>query len=272
MCGRYTLTSQADLVTELELARGEPTDAASEWWRPRWNIAPTQPAPVVFQDREGARVLELMRWGLVPHWADDLSIGARMINARVEGITTKPAFRDVIKRRRCLVPADGFFEWRTIGGKRRPLFIHPEPRHVVTFAGVYSKWRSKDPGNLVEVMSYSIITVPAAARVQPVHDRMPLVLPPAQRATWLDRSIVETGPVEAMLAAASDLAGWELTPVSMRVNKPDNDDPSCLEPPGPEEDAEPATTAKPAKAKRGAKAATTAKKPSGSGSGQGSLF
>jgi len=260
MCGRYTLTSQADLLADLELARAEPTEAASEWWRPRWNIAPTQPAPVVIQDRDGARVVELMRWGLVPHWADGLSIGARMINARVEGILAKPAFRDVIRRRRCLVPADGFFEWRTVAGKRRPLFIHPEPRRLVTFAGVWSRWRSKDPDSPLEVDTYSILTVPASPMVRPVHDRMPLVLPAAQRAAWLDRAIVDAEPIEAMLAAASALDGWELTPVSMRVNKPEHDDPSCLDPPGPEADAPASAPVK--------RAAKKAKPPSG----QGSLF
>jgi putative SOS response-associated peptidase YedK len=268
MCGRYTLTSQADLVEELELARSEPSDAASEWWRPRWNIAPTQPAPVVFQDREGARVLELLRWGLVPHWADDLSIGARMINARVEGILTKPAFRDVIRKRRCLVPADGFFEWRSVAGKRQPLYIRPEPRHLITFAGVYARWRSKDPANPITIESYSILTVPAAPLVRPVHDRMPLVLAAEHRAAWLDRSLVEPDAIEGLIAAASALDGWALSPVSMRVNKPDHDDPACLDPPQPGELPDPAAAAPPAKPPRAKKA----KKPAGGPSGQGSLF
>jgi putative SOS response-associated peptidase YedK len=267
MCGRYTLTDQTGLVEELELARGEPTDAASEWWRPRWNIAPTQPAPVVIQDREGARVVELMRWGLVPHWADDLSIGARMINARGEGILTKPAFRDAIRRHRCLVPADGFFEWRTVGGKRQPLFIRPEPRRLVTFAGVWSRWRSKDPASPLVVDSYSILTVPASPLVRPVHDRMPLVLPAAHRAAWLDRGLVEPDAIEGLIAAASALDGWEMTPVSMRVNKPDHDDPACLDPPQPGEipDAAPAA---PARSPRTAKK----KNKAGAPPGQGSLF
>lgn len=267
MCGRYTLTSQTDLARELELARAEPTDAASEWWRPRFNVAPTQPAPVVYQNRDGQRVLELMRWGLVPHWADDLSIGARMINARVEGILTKAAFRDVIRRRRCLVPADGFFEWRSIAGKRQPLYIHPEPRHTITFAGVYSRWRSKDPTHPLEVDSYSILTVPSGPLVHPVHDRMPMVMPRDHRAAWLDRGVVEPDAIEGLLAAAGGLdglAGWKLEPVSMRVNKPDHDDPSCLDPPGPEDLVETAPASKTAKKKAAAK-----KKPP---TGQGSLF
>lgn len=266
MCGRYTLTSQADLVDELELGRGEPSDAGSEWWRPRWNIAPTQPAPVVIQDKAGARVIELMRWGLVPHWADDLKIGARMINARVEGILTKAAFRDVIRRHRCLVPADGFFEWRSIAGKRQPLFIHPAPHRPITFAGVWSRWRSKDPAAPITVDSYSIITVPAAPLVRPVHDRMPLVLPREHRAAWLDRSLVEADAIEGLLAAASTLDGWQLAPVSMRVNKPEHDDPACLDPPQPGELADPGTVSKPPKP-----AKQPRKKP-GPPSGQGTLF
>ena len=268
MCGRYTLTTQTDLIDELELARGTPTDAASEWWRPRFNIAPTQLAPVVIMDKSGARVVELMRWGLVPHWADDLSIGSRMINARVEGLLTKPAFRDVIRRRRCLVPADGFFEWRSIAKKRMPLYIHPEPRRVVTFAGVWSRWRSKEPDSPV-IDTYSIITVPAAPLVRPVHDRMPLVLPAGHRAAWLDRGLEDPEAIEHMLADAATLDGWELTPVTMRVNKPDHDDPSCLDPPQPGELPDPATSipADPDPPVR-KRAARKPKPPSG----QGSLF
>jgi putative SOS response-associated peptidase YedK len=268
MCGRYTLTSQTDLVEELALARGEPTDAASEWWRPRWNIAPTQPAPVVIQNRDGARVLELMKWGLVPHWADSPAGGAKMINARVEGILTKPAFRDVIRRRRCLVPADGFFEWRTVAGKRQPLYIHPEPRHLITFAGVYSRWRSKDPSDPQEVDTYSILTVPAGPLVRPVHDRMPMVLPAEHRAAWLDRGLVEPDAIEGLLAAAGALDGWVMAPVTMRVNKPDNDDPSCLDPPQPGE-LDAAATAPKRKPAPKAKPPVGKKKPP---SGQGSLF
>ena len=271
MCGRYTLTSQADLVEELALVRGEPSEPDSEWWRPRWNIAPTQLAPVVFQDREGARVLELMRWGLVPHWADDLSIGSRMINARVEGIITKPAFRDVIRRRRCLVPADGFFEWRSVAGKRQPMYVRPEPRHVITFAGVWSRWRSKDPEQPQTVETYSILTVPAGKLVRPVHDRMPLVLPAEHRGAWLDRDLVEPDAIEGLIARAIALDGWVMSPVSMRVNKPDNDDPACIEPPTEEELAalDAAKTAPKAKAKPKPKK-KPAKKPAPSG--QGSLF
>jgi putative SOS response-associated peptidase YedK len=262
MCGRYTLTSQAELVTELELSRGEPLEA-SEWWRPRFNVAPTQPAPVVTLDESGGRVITLMRWGLVPHWADDLSIGARMINARAEGIVDKPAFRDAIKKRRCLVPADGFFEWKTITGKRRqPQWIRPEPRRIVTFAGVWAKWRR---GEGPRVESFSILTVAAGPLVTPVHDRMPFVLSPAGRAAWLDPSIDDRDAIEAMIDEAGALDGWVMSPVSMRVNKADNDDPACLDPPSPDELA---ITPEPRPAKAPKKPARRKKTPSG----QGSLF
>ena len=137
MCGRYTLTQQGQLVADLELALDHPVagpvredgaDAAElAWWRPRWNIAPTQPAPVVLLE-DGARVLHLLRWGLVPHWAKDLRVGASMINARAETVFDKPAFRDAIRRRRCLVPADGFYEWLRPDGPRGralPQYIAP---------------------------------------------------------------------------------------------------------------------------------------------------
>lgn len=227
MCGRYTLTSQEGLVEDLQLAIGEPSEA-SEWWRPRWNIAPTQPAPIV-PNRAGPRAIELARWGLVPPWAKSLAEGARMINARADTAATKRAFRDALARRRCLVPADGFFEWKKSGpgGKTRtPFWFHPEPRHLIAFAGIWERW--KDPDQRW-VISFSILTTDANPLVAPLHDRMPVVLPPDAYDRWLDPAALDPASL-AELFVPAPTAGWIATEVSPRVNKPDFDEPACVTP------------------------------------------
>lgn len=227
MCGRYTLTSQEGIVEELELATAEPAEP-SEWWRPRFNIAPTQPAPVVLQ-RDGVRLLEMMRWGLVPHWADSLAIGARMINARVETLEAKPAFRDAVKRRRCLVPADGFFEWRLRGpgrsAKRIPFYLRPVPRRLVAFAGLWERWKAPDG---VWITSFTIITGPPNPLAARFHDRMPVILPREQFATWLGDDELPPEILEAVLAVPP-VADWKAAEVSAAANSPANDEPACIE-------------------------------------------
>jgi len=224
MCGRYTLTSQEGLAIELELAVAEPAEA-SEWWRPRWNIAPTQPAPVVC-NRDQPRAIELARWGLVPPWADSLAVGARMINARSETAGEKPAFRDALRRRRCLVPADGFFEWKKDGKRRTPFWLHPSPRRLVAFAGLWERWKAPDGHWLI---SFSILTTDANPLVAPLHDRMPVVVPHAAFARWLDPAAHEPADF-ADLLAPPPVADWIATEVSPRVNRPDHDEPDCVEP------------------------------------------
>lgn len=216
MCGRYTLTSQDQLVEELELKLGEPIEA-SEWWRPRFNIAPTQPAPVV-TERDGERVIELLRWGLVPPWAGSLSEGAKLINARSEGIATRPAFRDAMKHRRCLVLADGFFEWRGEGKARIPMYIRPVPRRTVTFAGLWERWKRPDGA---WVLTFTILTTAANALVAPLHDRMPVVVERDARAAWM---------ADAILPGPAEVGDWQVAQVSRRVSSVVNDDPGCIEP------------------------------------------
>ena len=223
MCGRYTLTSQDDVAAALELATAEPAEP-SEWWRPRFNIAPTQPAPVV-PNREGPRHIEMMRWGLVPPWSKDLSGSARMINARVETAATSKAFRDALRRRRCLVVADGFFEWRKDGAKKVPLHIRPDDRRPFAFAGLWERWKGPDGW----VVSFAILTCAPNQLVAPVHDRMPIVLPPEAYAAWLDPGEVAPEELAALLAPWTP-EGWSAVEVSPRVNSPANDDPACLEP------------------------------------------
>src|SRR5262245_61098828 len=142
MCGRYTLTRQEHLVDDLEAAL-DPAASANPWFKPRFNVAPTQDALVVTL-RDGVRTLEMMRWGLVPFWAGRGGKKAPlMINARVESIEDKRVFKDALERKRCLVPADGFFEWKRAGKQAQPMFIHPEPRHFVAFAGLWARAKTE---------------------------------------------------------------------------------------------------------------------------------
>ena len=228
MCGRYTLTNQGDVIADFD-AQLDLT-AGSEWWRPRFNVSPTQPAPVITL-HDGVRAVEMMRWGLLPFWAD--KPGAKpplMINARVESVMTRPVFRDLLAHKRCLVPADGFFEWVRDGagrGKRTnapplPRFIHPEPRRAIAFAGLWTHH------------TFTILTGPPNELVAPIHDRMPIVLPRAAWAEWLDPA-TDASAARALLAVPP-AAGWVAEPVSARVNSPANDDAACLardEPPPP---------------------------------------
>ena len=217
MCGRYTLTSHEAIVEDLE-ASLDPSVLANEWWKPRFNVAPTQDAPVVTL-RDGTRTIEMMRWGLVPFWAKDKK-APLMINARVEGIDTKPMFRDLLGRKRCLVPADGFFEWKAHGKKKQPLYIHPEPKKLVAFAGLWAR--------AGELHSFTIITGTPNSLVAPIHDRMPLVLDRSQWAMWLDPSLDADAAHSLLVTPPAD--GWRAEPVSPWVNVADHDDPKCIEP------------------------------------------
>ena len=230
MCGRYTLTRHENVAEDLEAAL-EPAAASDAWWRPRWNIAPTQPAPVVIA-ADGARTLALMRWGLVPHWAGRGERRAPlMINARRETLEDKAWLRDALAHRRCLVPTDGFFEWvrAAPGGPGKPpppqpFYFHPPGARVCAFAGLWTRARDEQGR---ELRSFTIITAPASALVQPIHDRMPAVLAPADYAAWLDPAVDVTA-ARALLEPADD--GWLRAPVSTRVNKVDHDDAACVAP------------------------------------------
>ena len=219
MCGRYTLTSQEGLVEELKLAIAEPWEA-SEWWRPRFNVAPTQPAPIV-PNRDGPRHIELARWGLLPPWSKSLSEGARKINARSETAASSPAFKDALAKRRCLVLADGFFEWAHAGKEKIPHWIHPSPRHPIAFAGIWERWKSPDG---IWVISFSILTTDANALVRPLHDRMPVVLPHDAYDRWLDTAAIDPRTL-ADLFAPAPTDGWSVDEVTTKINKPDFDEP-----------------------------------------------
>lgn len=223
MCGRYTLSAPLDdLVDVFEVPPPEfPL-------RPRYNIAPSQEAPVVLRGDTGRR-LGLLRWGLVPRWADDPSIGSRMINARSETIRTKPAFREAFLRRRCLVPADGFFEWRKppagSGGPKRPYWIHRPDRRPFAMAGLWERWEGGGTGPLT---TFTILTTEASGELRSIHSRMPVVLPPESWEEWLDPDAEPSG-VERWLQSCRG-AGLEAWEVSTLVNSPANDVPECIAP------------------------------------------
>jgi len=219
MCGRYLLTSPVDLLRQLFRFMERPNLG------PRYNIAPTQEVPIVRLTREGdGRELITARWGLVPYWADDLKIGNRLINARAETIERTPAFREAYQRRRCLVPADGFYEWRRAGKQKQPLLIRRRDQAPFAFAGLWERWRQPD-GQILR--SCTIVTCPPNALVAEVHDRMPVILAATDHARWLDPA---AGEGRALLRPCP--AEWlEAVAVSPRVNSPAHDDPECLAPP-----------------------------------------
>lgn len=219
MCGRYTLTQPDELVEELG---AEALDALE----PRYNIAPTQQVPVVRPRRDtGARIVMNLRWGLIPSWAKDMAIGNRMINARSETASSKPAFRAAFRRRRCGVLADGFYEWRKAKGGKQPYHIHRTDRRPFLMAGLWERWNGPDG----KVDSFSILTTAANDTIRPLHDRMPVILPPESWARWLDHTIEEVEPLEALLMPY-DPQAVAFHAVDRRVGRPQFEDASAVEP------------------------------------------
>ena len=221
MCGRYSLI--ADLG---ELARQFEFDGDWLTFESAYNIAPTQEVLTVVggESRRGG----FMRWGLIPHWAKNASIGSRMINARAETVAEKPAFRDALRRRRCLVLADGFYEWQRTGGARRPMRVVMRSGEPFAFAGLWSVWRDPE-GNAVP--SCTIITTAANDLLRPIHDRMPVVLPKDLEELWLDLSVEDASTLTSIMAPypAGALEAYE---VSSLVNSFANDGPEVAAPVG----------------------------------------
>jgi len=223
MCGRFTLrTPAAELVEFLRLS-----DMPD--WQPRYNIAPTQPIPVVRRSEPGANVLSLMQWGLIPSWSKDARIGSRMINARAETVSIKPSFRSAFKRRRCLIPADGFYEWQKTGAKtKQPFFMARKDGEPFAFAGLWERW---DGGGESAIESCTIITTEANQLLKEIHHRMPVILAEEAYDVWLDprhSTVEELGPLLAP-SPAEDLC---CVPIATTVNNPRNEGPKCLEPAG----------------------------------------
>jgi putative SOS response-associated peptidase YedK len=227
MCGRYTLSVPlSNLIDTFEVALPEFD------YVPRYNIAPTQEVPVVAQDDQGRR-MGLLRWGLVPFWAKDPGIGSRLINARSETVASKPAFRSAFSRRRCLVPADGFFEWKKEGGSgggkpsKIPYWIHLEAAHPMAFAGLWERWEGEGEAPL---HTFTILTTEAHDSIRPIHSRMPVILPRKSWDAWLGSEAGSEALQDLLVPYREEplLAH----PVSTWVNSPRNDDPACIEPAG----------------------------------------
>jgi putative SOS response-associated peptidase YedK len=221
VCGRYSLTRPDEASELLAPVLDDPALPAGA--EPRYNIAPTQSVPILAN--RPRRALELARWGLIPSWVDDPSIGNRLINARGESLADKPAFRDAYARRRCLIPADGFYEWQKAGKRKQPYFIHEVPRRAFALAGLWDRWRDPDQA---WVISFSIITCAANPLVSKLHDRMPVVVRPEDFERWLTREPLEPEALQDIVAPAEP-AGWAAEPVGEWVNRADHDGPECIE-------------------------------------------
>jgi putative SOS response-associated peptidase YedK len=220
MCGRFTLTIDAALLAEVFSLEIAPEH------RPRFNVAPTQDHPIIRRDATGGTTATPMRWGLVPSWAKDASVGNRMINARAETAGSKPSFRAAAKQRRCLVPADGFYEWVATDSGKQPVHIRRPDRRPFALAGLWEQWDGTDERPL---LSFTILTTEAMPPLTGVHHRMPVIVAEDRWAEWMAPDIMPPDRFGAFTAPSLpfDLEGQ---PVSRTVNRPGNDDPSVLEP------------------------------------------
>ena len=222
MCGRFRLSRRKQIIEEQFEAQPWDDD-----WSPRYNIAPTQPVPVIRQHpKQPVRELSLMRWGLIPSWAKDTSGAARMINARSETASTKPAFRDPLKFRRCLIPADGFYEWQRRGSAKQPFCFEVGDGGLFAFAGLWERWC--DPSGQW-VKSCSILTTTPNAVTSAVHDRMPVILRKDDYDMWLDPGMTDVQVVSELLTPY-DARLMRSYPISTRINHVANDDEECSRP------------------------------------------
>jgi putative SOS response-associated peptidase YedK len=219
MCGRYTLTTPAERLAE-EFGFKDSSVELSQ----SYNVAPTQGVAAVLEEG-GGRYLEVLRWGLIPPWADDPQIGSRMINARSETAPEKPSFRRAFRERRCLIPADGFYEWQRTNGAKQPFYIHMEDGRPFAFAGLWESWGRGGEG---EIRTCTILTTGANAVVGEIHERMPVIVAPDAYDVWLDPAS-ERDELTGLLAPYPE-DEMEAYPVSRFVNSPSNNDSRCVEP------------------------------------------
>ena len=219
MCGRYTLTASPEALRELFRCEEQPN------FPPRYNIAPTQPILIV-RLVDGKRHFALVRWGLLPSWVKDPKTFTLLINARGESAAEKPAFRAAMKRRRCLIPADGFYEWQKAGERKRPFYVHAKSGKPLAFAGLWETWTGP---NGEELETAAIVTTRANKTLAPIHERMPVIVPPEAFDLWLDGANVDATTASALIAPAPDnlQVAYE---ISTAVNCTANDNPKLLEP------------------------------------------
>lgn len=226
MCGRMTQTTDPAEIARIFDAESA-IEADADDAGPRYNVAPTQPLTVVLQRAEQGRTVEQHRWGLVPSFAKSLKDGAKRINARAETVATSPSFRSSFRKRRCIVPSDGFYEWRRTGGPKQPYFLHPPTGAVLAMAGVWAVW--KDPETGLWVPSAAVITTDANRMISSIHDRMPVLLPREAWDDWLDPEFDDAEYLTSLLEPPpDDVLG--MYPISTRVNNVRNEGPELLEP------------------------------------------
>src|SRR5579864_5968541 len=241
MCGRYVITSPPAAIRALFGYPEQPN------FPPRYNVAPTQPIPIVRLD-EGRRHFALMRWGLIPAWVKDPKTFSLLINARAESVLDKPAFRNAVRRRRCLIPADGFYEWRESAGRKQAYFVRRRDGAPFAFAGLYETWTGP---NGEELDTAAIVTTNANRTLSVIHDRMPVILPAEAFDLWLDCAKVDAPTASALLVPARDnlLEGYQVSPAVNRVANDtaaliapyveQNENAAAAPPSAPPEDAKP---------------------------------
>ncbi len=226
MCGRYTLHKKADNIAKRYKVASIPKDIHENY-----NVAPGQRMPVITEDEDGKRKIEVMKWGLIPVWAKDPKIGYKLINARDDTIFEKPMWRSVILKKRCLIPADGFFEWKKLPGgtkvRKQPFYIRPKQQDLFSFAGVWETWKDAEG---LEWKTYSIITTDPNKEMKQVHNRMPVILHQDDESSWLSPSHNnDRGAIEALLRPWED-NGLELFEVSSDVNASRNNEAKLIYP------------------------------------------
>jgi putative SOS response-associated peptidase YedK len=221
VCGRFALFASPELTAEYFALAQAPTLA------PHYNVTPGQDIAAVRVARDGTRRLHALRWGLVPFWAKDATIGRRLINARLDSLRDKPAFREALSRRRCLIPASGFYEWGVdAAGKKRPFFIRPRGEPLLAIAGLWERWRPKSGESGEPLETCVIVTTEASALLAPIHDRMPVLLSRGAQDVWLDPSS-DVGTIAELAASGPELETWA---VGTAVNDPRNDDERVIAP------------------------------------------
>src|SRR3954471_14212497 len=225
MCGRYCITSAPEAIRALFRYPEQPNFPA------RYNVAPTKPVPIV-RMADGERQFALVRWGLIPAWVKDPNDFSLLINARGESVNVKPAFKNAMKRRRCLLPADGFYEWKPAGNAKRPYLARPAAGGPIAFAGLWETWIGP---NGEEMETAAIITTNASRDLAVLHDRMPVVVPPGAFDFWLDCRNVDAPAATSLLAPAAEglLDAYE---VSSAVNRATNDEPTLIAPVSPQQE------------------------------------
>lgn len=215
MCGRYVVAYDPEtLVAGFSVLRVPPFPR-------RWNVAPQSPVPVVYESKSGERVCELMRWGLVPSWAREPAIGHKLNNARSDGVFDKPSFRQAVRRRRCLLPASGFYEWQATPGGKQPWYVSARDGSLLAMAGLFEAWRPPPEARTDDaawLLTCCVITTDANALMAPIHDRMPVLIPQDQWSRWLARDLQEPAQIAPLLvpAPAEGLQAW---PVARAVSR-----------------------------------------------------